>query len=61
MSSITNEIDELDRLLDDERAKNRRLTTEVEKLKSDLDRERQFICRKCGLREELGIKIEPTF
>jgi hypothetical protein len=23
--------------------------------------ERQFICKRCGLREELGIKIEPDF
>ena len=36
MSSITNEIDELDRLLDDERARNRRLTAEVERLKSEV-------------------------
>lgn len=26
-----------------------------------LEAERQFICRKCHLRSEEGVKIEPTF
>lgn len=27
----------------------------------DADREREFICRKCGLRQELGVRTEPKF
>lgn len=33
----------------------------VAESRRELDNERQFICRKCGLRQELGIKTEPTF
>ncbi len=37
------------------------LVQRLEKAENDLARERQFICVKCGLREELGTKTEPTF
>ena len=33
----------------------------VRQLRADAERERQFICRKCGLRQELGEKPEVTF
>ncbi len=37
------------------------MVVEFFRLKAENDKTRQFICRKCGLREELGIKAEANF
>lgn len=34
---------------------------ELAEAEKTLAREREFICKKCGLRQELGEKTEPSF
>ena len=60
-SHLFHENEELGYKLDDT---ERRLADANERLaeaEKTLARERQFICKKCGLRQELGEKTEPSF